>query len=85
MWITVGVVVGDQVDHELTVALERVDVVEAEERLGLVDALELAGVAIDDDEARAALRLPLVVVDERLLRSGIVIGFTSSGFSARIT
>ena len=52
------VVVGDQVDDQLTVALECVDVVEAEEGLGLVVPCTLAGVAVHDDEARAALRLP---------------------------
>src|SRR5205085_1496013 len=46
------------VDHELAVALERVDVMEREERIALVGADQLPTAELDHAEARAALGAP---------------------------
>jgi len=61
-----GVWVGAEVDHHLpALALERVDVVEGEEGIGLEGAGGVAAVERDEPEACAALGLPAVVLDER--------------------
>src|SRR6266542_1930026 len=59
-----GIRVERQVDRQLLGALERVDVVKAEERLGLMDARDAAVAAIDHEEPSRPVRLPLEVLDE---------------------
>ena len=60
-----GVLVGAEVDHDVLAVLERVDVMEDEERVGVPVADVLAAVAVEHDEARAVLRAPAEVLDER--------------------